>query len=240
MEVRQQVSDTVATDTRQVIRNLIVENGPITASALAQILDLTTAAVRRHIIALEADNQIVEHEVRTDAARGRGRPARHYVVTDSGRESLTEGYSDLALKALTYMKQVAGEDTVEGFAAFRTRELERRYTPVVEAAGKDPRRRAQALADALTDDGYAASVRPVGDGNFALQLCQGHCPISDAASEFPQLCDAELVAFSRILDLDVRRLATLVQGEHVCTTHIPLGGYATTPNQKRFPLLRQA
>ncbi len=225
-------------DTRQVVRNLIVENGPVTASTIAKILGLTTAAVRRHITALKEADEITEHEVATVGPRGRGRPARHYVVTESGREALDDGYSDLALKALAYMKRVAGEETVEGFAAARTRELERRYSPVVRSAGNDPRRRAQALADALTQDGYAASVRPVGDGNFALQLCQGHCPIEDVAAAFPSLCEAELAAFSRILDVDVRRLATLVQGEHVCTTHIPLGAQGAQPGGRPFFRMR--
>ena len=43
------------------------------------------------------------------------------------------------------------------------------------------------------------------------------------AGDFPQLCDAETQAFSRLLDVHVQRLATLAGGEHVCTTHIPVG-----------------
>ncbi|HYO18213.1 MAG TPA: transcriptional regulator, partial [Dermatophilaceae bacterium] len=39
---------------------------------------------------------------------------------------------------------------------------------------------------------------------------------------FPQFCDAETDAFSRLLGVHVQRLATLAHGEHVCTTFIPL------------------
>ena len=42
------------------------------------------------------------------------------------------------------------------------------------------------------------------------------------AAEFPQFCDAETDAFSRLLGVHVQRLATLAHGEHVCTTFIPL------------------
>ena len=98
----------------------------------------------------------------------------------------------------------------------------RRYATVVEAAGKDPSERARALADALTLDGYAASVRDVGDGSFAVQLCQGNCPVRDVAGEFHELCDAETQAISRLVGVPVQRLATLAGGEHVCTTHIPI------------------
>uniref|UniRef100_UPI0005B89A78 helix-turn-helix transcriptional regulator n=1 Tax=Actinomyces polynesiensis TaxID=1325934 RepID=UPI0005B89A78 len=109
------------------------------------------------------------------------------------------------------------------FAAARSREIERRYAPVVREAGTDLRVRAQALADALTQDGYSATVRDIGGGKIAIQLCQGHCPIQQVAEDFPQLCDAETQAFSRLLGVHVQRLATLAGGEHVCTTHIPVG-----------------
>src|SRR5690606_19493342 len=96
--------------------------------------------------------------------------------------------------------------------------------PVVEAAGADPALRAQALAQALSGDGYAASTRSLGPGGAAgTQLCQGHCPVQHVARQFPQLCEAETATFSRLLGVHVQRLATLAHGEHVCTTHVPTG-----------------
>ncbi|MDD9205460.1 transcriptional regulator, partial [Georgenia sp. 10Sc9-8] len=106
-------------------------------------------------------------------------------------------------------------------------ELERRYAPIVDAAGPNRAERARALAGALTADGYAATVRDVGPVGLALQLCQGNCPVREVAEEFPQLCEAETQAFSRLLDVHVQRLATLAGGEHVCTTHIPISTVPT-------------
>lgn len=209
--------------TREQVLDLIVEKGPVTASVIAKVLGLTTAAVRRHITILIDSHEIVEHEPGLVGKRGRGRPARHYVATQRAHSKLADGYSDLAVKALGYLGQVGGGEAIESFAAARSREIERRYAPIVRAAGSDPRVRAQALADALTQDGYAATVREIGGGVIAIQLCQGHCPIQHVAGDFPQLCDAETQAFSRLLDVHVQRLATLAGGEHVCTTHIPVG-----------------
>jgi len=92
------------------------------------------------------------------------------------------------------------------------------------AAGQDVTARAQALATALTADGFAASTRPVGTGTplAGVQLCQGHCPVQHVAAQFPAFCDAETDAFSRLLGVDVQRLTTLAHGEHVCTTFIPM------------------
>lgn len=209
--------------TRSVVLDLIIEKGPITSSSIAKELTLTTAAVRRHITSLEESGDIAEHTMQSSGPRGRGRPARYYVATEVGRGSRRDGYADLAVKAISYLSSAAGENAVDAFAASRSRELVRRYTPLVTEAGSDTKMRAQALADALTIDGYAASIRPVGYGDFAVQLCQGHCPIENVAEAFPRMCEAELQAFSRLLGVHVQRLATLAQGEHVCTTHIPLG-----------------
>ena len=208
--------------TRARVLDLIAEKGPVSAAQLAKILSLTPAAVRRHITALEGSGEIVVHTPAGTGKRGRGRPARHYVATPEARTTFAEGYSDIAKRALGYLQQVAGDKAIDSFAAVRGRDLERRYMPVVEAAGKDPSDRARALADALTLDGYAATVRDVGDGTFAVQLCQGHCPVRDVAGQFTELCDAETQAFARLIGVPVQRLATLAGGDHVCTTHVPI------------------
>ena len=180
-----QVAEESDATTRQQVLDLIVEKGPVTASAIAKVLGLTTAAVRRHITLLLESKEIAEHEPGAPSKRGRGRPARHYVATERAHIHLADGYSDLASKALGYLGQVGGEEAVESFAAARSREIERRYAPIVRDAGSDPRVRAQALADALTQDGYAATVRDIGGGTLAVQLCQGHCPIQNVAGDFP-------------------------------------------------------
>lgn len=208
--------------TRARVLDLIVEKGPISATQLAKILSLTPAAVRRHITVMEERQEIQVHTGAASGKRGRGRPARYYVATARARSTFAEGYSDIATRALSYLQQVAGEEAIDSFAASRGRDLERRYMPIVDEAGKDPADRARALADAFTMDGYAATVRNVGNGHFAIQLCQGHCPVRDVAGQFSELCEAETQAIARLIGVPVQRLATLADGDHVCTTHVPI------------------
>ena len=47
------------------------------------------------------------------------------------------------------------------------------------------------------------------------------------AAEFPQLCEAETQVISRLVGTHVQRLATIANGDGVCTTHIPARGFAT-------------
>ncbi|MEY3214849.1 MAG: hypothetical protein RLZZ82_83, partial [Actinomycetota bacterium] len=45
--------------------------------------------------------------------------------------------------------------------------------------------------------------------------------IAHVAAEFPQLCEAETEALSKVLGTHVQRLATIAHGDGVCTTFIP-------------------
>jgi hypothetical protein len=96
--------------------------------------------------------------------------------------------------------------------------LEQRCSAAVETVPGPPVDRAQALAAALTAEGYAASASAISGGG---QLCQHHCPVAHVAAEFPQLCEVETAVIGRLVGTHVQRLATIAHGDGVCTTHIP-------------------
>jgi len=220
--------------TRDRVRQAISEDGPLTATALAARLGLTPAAVRRHLDLLVERGAIEEHEPAgqvTAGGRGRGRPARAYVLSEAGHLGMDSDYDDVATSALRFLADRTGAEAVAEFARERIAEFEQRYADQLAEAGDSVAARADVLATALTVNGFAASTRPVGTGTAlaGVQLCQGHCPVQQVAAEFPQFCDAETDAFSRMLGVHVQRLATLAHGEHVCTTFVPLNA---TPSQK--------
>ncbi|MDO5025827.1 MAG: winged helix-turn-helix transcriptional regulator [Trueperella sp.] len=206
----------------QILR-LIIERGPITAGELAKILVLTPAAVRRHTSTLVADGYIKDHEAPSLGPVRRGRPARRFVATAAGQEQLGQGYSDLATHAMRFLQENMGEAGVEEFIALRTASLEKRYGAILARAGDNIADRAAALTMVLNREGYAASLRRGGPNAMSVQLCQGHCPVLEVAENFPLLCEAETEAFGRLLGVQIQRLSTLANGEHVCTTNIPLG-----------------
>ncbi|WP_218975254.1 helix-turn-helix transcriptional regulator [Miniimonas arenae] len=214
--------------TRDRVRTLVVEHGPIDAAGIAAIVDLTPAGVRRHLTALVAAGEIAERPAVGNVPRGRGRPPREYVATAAAQLHLPDGSGALAAQALAHIAAHLGRDGVASFAQERLVEIERAYRPVVEAAGPDVAARAAALADAMSADGYAASTRSTSRGGLTLlQLCQGHCPVRTAAAEFPELCDAETRLIARLLGVHVQRLATIAAGGHACTTAIPVPTVAT-------------
>ena len=206
------------------VRQLLAEDGPLTAADLASRLRLTPAAVRRHLDLLIEQGAIEEREPAIAVGRGRGRPARAYVLSTTGHAGMDTDYADVATSALRFLAEHAGADAVGKFARQRSAELEARYAAHLPASDGDVRVRAQALASVLNADGFAASIRPV-EADLPMtgvQLCQGHCPVQRVAAEFPVFCEAETETFSRLLGVQVQRRTTLVQGAHVCMTFIPL------------------
>jgi predicted ArsR family transcriptional regulator len=200
----------------RVVRSVMV-NGPSTAAALAERLELTPAAVRRHLDHLLEDGTLEAREPRVSAVRGRGRPAKVFALTALGRDRLDQAYDDLAVQAIRFLAETGGKEAVREFADRRANKIEQRFSALVEA--RPDLAPVDALAQVFTDDGYAAAVRelPVG-----AQLCQQHCPVSHVAHEFPELCEAETAAISRMLGgRHVQRLATIAHGDGVCTTCIP-------------------
>ena len=208
--------------TRERVLAAVSEHGPVTAAEVGRLLGLTPAAVRRHLDHLADQGAIDEHDPSGTQTRRRGRPARAYVVSEQGHGALPADYDELAAQALRYLAAHGGPDAVAVFAHERVAGLESRYATRLAAAGDDLHARAELLVEAMTEDGFAASARPVGAGALAgVQLCQGHCPVGRVAEEFPQFCDAETAAISRLLGVHVQRLATLAGGAHVCTTFVP-------------------
>ncbi len=203
--------------TRQRVASSILEHGPSTAAELAERLGLTPAAIRRHLDVLLASGHVEAREQRIYGARGRGRPAKDFVLTDAGRAVFYTAYDDLAIEALEFLATTAGPDAVTRFAEARMAQSEQSYRERMASAGPDSTP-AQALAAALSDDGYVASTLPSAIGE---QLCQHHCPVAHVAERFPQICEVETAAFSRLLGVHVQRLATIAHGDGVCTTHVP-------------------
>lgn len=208
--------------TRARVLAHVSEFGPITISGLVARLGLTETAVRRHVDMLHADGLVAPHEP-APGPRRRGRPAKAWVVSARGHAALRSDYDDLAVETLRFLAEQAGRPAVAEFARRRARGLVDRCAPDEPDEPATVVERADALVNALNDAGYAATTRPMIRSRLTgIQICQGHCPVQGVAAEFPEFCDAEAEVFSELLGVHVQRLATLAQGDHVCTTFIPL------------------
>lgn len=176
-------------------------------------------AARKHLDVLLAAGDVSWHErapfgPRAESHRGRGRPAKFFSLTPSGRARFEHEYDDVAIDALRMVKELGGKEALRKLVAERlerelpTPDSELRSLPVTE------------LAAALSERGYAAEVRPapLGEG---VQLCLRNCPIGHVASEFPEFCEVETEVLSDRLGVRVTRLSTISNGADICTAHVP-------------------
>jgi predicted ArsR family transcriptional regulator len=214
--------------TRGAIVQLLLESGPITAGEIGDQLGISAAGVRRHLDALLDAGEAQSSAAASWQHSGRGRPARRYRLTAAGRAKLGHAYDDLAAAAMRQLREIGGDEAVRTFAR---RRIDTILSGVTEGPD-DVESTADRVAGALTKAGYAATATAVSGPIHGIALCQHHCPVSHVAEEFPELCETEREAFAEVLGTHVQRLATIVNGNCACTTHVPL-------NQDQQPVLQR-
>jgi predicted ArsR family transcriptional regulator len=218
--------------TRRAIVRLLLESGSITAGEIGDQLGLSAAGVRRHLDAMIEAGDAESTAAATWQQAGRGRPAKRYRLTAAGRAKLDHSYDDLAAAAMRQLREIGGEEAVQAFARRRIDGILADVAPADSAEDAEVEAAAERVASALTKAGYVATTTRVGGPIHGVQICQHHCPVSHVAEEFPELCEAEQQAMAEVLGTHVQRLATIVNGNCACTTHVPLTVPLTVPISK--------
>jgi len=204
--------------TRGAIVQHLLESGPITAGEIGEQLGISAAGVRRHLDALMDAGDAQSSAAAAWQHNGRGRPAKRYRLTAAGRAKLGHAYDDLAAAAMRQLREIGGDEAIRTFAR---RRIDTILSGVTEGPD-DVESTVDRMAEALTESGYATTATKVSGPLHGIELCQHHCPVSHVAEEFPELCETEREAFAEILGTHVQRLATIVNGDCACTTHVPL------------------
>src|SRR5690348_18441253 len=113
-----------------------------------------------------ADGTLVARGAPVRGPRGRGRPARLFALSDAGHASKgLSAYDAVAVDALRFLRETAGEQAVEEFAYKRMAEWESRYeaqismlpladrpTALVEALRSEERRVGKEWRDGWSAD----------------------------------------------------------------------------------------
>ncbi|KAA1252047.1 transcriptional regulator [Mycobacterium simiae] len=218
--------------TRRAVVHLLVESGSITASEIGDRLGLSAAGVRRHLDALIDAGDAESIAAAPWQQMGRGRPAKRYRLTAAGRAKLDHSYDDLASAAMRQLREIGGDGAVRTFARRRIDAILADVAAADGAGDAAVEAAAERIANALTNAGYVATTARVGGPIHGVQICQHHCPVSHVAEEFPELCEEEQQAMAEVLGTHVQRLATIVNGDCACTTHVPL---TPAPSPRQHP-----
>ena len=131
------------------------------------------------------------------------------------------------------LREIGGEEAVRSFARQRIDTILSGVEAADSDADEEIEATAERIAGALTEAGYVATTTRVGGPIHGVQICQHHCPVSHVAEEFPELCETEQQAMAEVLGTHVQRLATIVNGDCACTTHVPLAAAEAQPSALR-------
>jgi DeoR family transcriptional regulator, suf operon transcriptional repressor len=223
--------------TKQDILEYLLKHSQATAFELAEVLDVSPQAIRRHLKDLEAQKLVLYSSTlqaqSTQGAdseqgeiRGMGRPQHVYQLSRQGRDRIhrandfqSDRYGDFAVSLLDTLAETVGYDQV---SSILQKQWERKAQEYRDRLGSGSlQERVAKLVELRKAEGFMAEYHPV-DSNGSLSgdkfiFMEHNCAISNVAESFPSVCGHELEMFAAVLpDCTVERTHWLINGEHRC------------------------
>jgi DeoR family transcriptional regulator, suf operon transcriptional repressor len=203
--------------TKQDILQYLLKQEQTTAQDLADALEISPQAIRRHLKDLEAEGLIEYKSVQV----GMGRPQHVYHLSRKGRDRFPNRYDEFAVSLLDTLTETVGHDQV---SSILRKQWERKAQEYRNKVGMGSvQERVAKLVEIRKSEGYMAEwhvLEPNTLNNSAepqVILTEHNCAISNVAESFPSVCGHELEMFAAVLpDCTVERTHWLNKGEHQC------------------------
>ncbi len=202
--------------TKQDILQWLLKQGQATAHDLAEQLQVSPQAIRRHLKDLETEGLILHQAIQV----GMGRPNYVYTLSREGRHQFPDRHDEFAVSLLDTLAETVGPDQV---GSILRKQWERKALEYRQQLGSGSlKERVERLVQIRRAEGYMAEYYPVDEKG--VQIAQGdryilteyNCAISQIAESYPSVCGHELEMFAIALDCRVERTHWLVEGEHRC------------------------
>ena len=196
--------------TRAKVLETLKKSDGLTADQLADVIGVTSMAVRKHLAALERDGYVDS----TVARRPVGRPAHVYRLSPSAENVFPKHYEVVITDLLDDLVELDGIERVETLLARRGERTKRMLRSYIDPKASLEERVA-GLARAMDDIGYLASWEALDDRRYIIKLY--NCAIDRVAARFPAVCRHEANMFREILGADVERSCHMLTGDHMCS-----------------------
>ena len=201
------------TSTKQDILEYLLKHRQARAQQLAEALEISPQAIRRHLKDLEAEGLILHQAV----SSGMGRPQHLYRLSDQGKAKFPHRYGEFAVSFLDTLVETVGE---EQMGVVLRKQWERKAREYRQRLGNGSlAQRVARLVQLRQEEGYMAELHQTENtGNGQRFIFSEHnCAISDVAESYPTVCGHELDMFSAILpDCIVERTQWINNGQHLC------------------------
>ncbi|MDB4867082.1 MAG: sufR 2 [Cohnella sp.] len=195
--------------TRQQILEMLKKNGAMSANEMAEKLQITNIAVRRHLQTLERD-QLVETKL---VRQSMGRPSHVYLLTEHSEQVFPKNYADITLDFLQDVQEMHGPGTIDSLFERREQRLSEKYKQAMP--GEELESRVAELALLQDQRGYMAEWTK-GEQPGQYLMTEHNCPIHKIAHQFTKACSSELSLFRDVLGADVEQLECKAKGGQRC------------------------
>lgn len=210
--------------TKQEILEYLHKHQKATAIELAEVLDVSKQAIRRHLKDLETEELVL---FSTSDQAGMGRPQHVYQLSRQGRDRLHRTMSDrfgdasgnFAVSLLDTLAETVGHDQ---FKSILQKQWERKAHEYRDRVGSGSlKERVANLVELRKAEGFMAEYHPVdvhdSSRGESFIFIEHNCAISNVAESFPTICGHELEMFAAVLpDCTVERTHWIIDGEHRC------------------------
>ena len=216
--------------TREQVLRLVRGRRDITVAQIAETLDLSSQAVRRHLDSLRADGLI---DVRLER-HGVGRPAQLYFATELGEEVSGRNYLQLLSRLVRHLERGGAQDLGSGRQAldlvFAGIAEEVAADHVSEVRGTSLGERIAQVSLALEGEGIVDDWRKLGDD---FQLLNGECPYLRLASLSNAPCRADQHSIELLVRAPVEQTKRIVDGSPVCEYIVRPGAEAAAATKRQ-------
>ena len=189
--------------------------GPLAARDLANHLDVTTMAIRQHLVQLQALQLITPLP---EEPAGRGRPLRRWKLTERGHQRFPDAHAQVTSELIISIRDVLGEPAINQLIDKRTEDTLRNYQRQLKDADT-LKEKLNLLCDLRSAEGYMAELETT---DSAYLLKEHHCPICIAARTCQGFCKSELEVFQTLL-VDYARVTRedhILSGGQRCTYRV--------------------
>ena len=206
--------------TRRRILMLLKERNQLTADELADLLGISSVAVRRHLTKLEGDQLVTYEEIQ----RGMGRPSFVFRLGEAASSFFPRRYEELATDVLETIQDLYGTEAIDAIFRLRSEHLIKTYRRQVNGRTLD--KRLDQVTKLREEDGYMSSWDLNEYGQFILR--EANCPIIHVAAGCEAACDCDQLLLEQLLDADVVRTNHLAHGDGACV-------YVVRPKEEAKP-----
>ena len=201
--------------TRDQILGLLREKGEAAVVELANILEMSPAAVRRHLDGLRAEG-LVDVKSRRHPI---GRPSFVFYLTERAEERDSVGYSRLLLRMFRELTELR-QDEVSGQGGHEV--LDKVFEGVAQRVAQEHRpevlgasleEKVAQISEALKAEGILdAWTKEAG----SFRLLNSSCPYRRAAKATTGPCDLDRLAIQLLLGVPVEQVGRVIEGHPYC------------------------